>query len=159
MELYLNVDKVPGEVTEAEHKQWIKIHDFNYSVFSESVEDPSDRGKLVSASGRYSVIAVSKDSDTTSPLLQQIASKGDPIATVKIHGCLDSQQKIPQLEIELTNVVICGYSIAAASGGNAMDQVQFRYAKIKVTHRNFDEKGGKKSEPSFTWDLLTKKPA
>lgn len=159
MELYLNVDKVPGEVTEAEHAKWIKIHHFVFGVHSENVEDPSDRGKLVSAAGRYSVLSVSKDSDTTSPLLQQIASKGDHIATVKLHGCLDSQQKIPLIEIELTDVVICGYQINCSSGSPATDAVDFRYGKIKVTHRSFDEKGAKKSEPSFTWDLLSKKPA
>lgn len=158
MELYLNVDKVPGEVTEAEHAQWIKLHSFSFGVASENVEDPAARGKLVSAAGTYSPLNVVKDSDITSPLLQQLASTGTHIATVKLHGCLDTQKKTPSFEIELTDVVISGYSVGGSEGMSPTDSLSFRYAKIKVTHRNFDEKGAKKTEPSFTWDLLKKKP-
>lgn len=159
MELYLNVDKVPGEVTEAEHKEWIKLHAYSYAVMSENVEDPSDKGKLVSAAGRYSPIHVSKDVDITTPTLQQIASDGSHIATVKIHACLDSQKNVPSMEIELTDVVISAYSLAARGGDSPSEELEFRYGKIKVTTRNFDSKGAKVKEPSFTWDLLTKKKA
>ena len=158
MELYMQIDKVPGEVTEQEHNKWIKIHNFSFGVHSEGVEDPSERGKLVSAAGRYTSLDITKDADTTSPLLQQIGSTGTHIATVKMHGCLDTQKKTPQFEIELTDVVISNYGINGSNGVSPSEGISFRYAKIKVTHRNFDEKGAKKSEPSFTWDLLTKKP-
>jgi type VI secretion system secreted protein Hcp len=157
LELYLNIDKVPGEVTEAEHDKWIKLHSYTFGVQSENVEDPSARGKLVSSSGTYSPISVSKDADITSPLLQQIASEGSHIATVKLHACLDTQQKTPALEIELTDVVISEFSVSGSEGMSTQESVGFRFGKIKVTNRNFDEKGAKKTEPSFTWNLLTKK--
>ncbi len=156
MELYLNVDKVPGEVTEQEHDKWIKLHTYAYGVVSESVEDPSARGKLVSATGTYSMLDVSKDADITSPLFQQIASTGAHIAKVTIHACLDTQKKTPSIEIELTDVVIAGYQISGSEGMSPTESISFRFAKIKVTNRNFDEKGAKKSEPSFTWNLLKK---
>lgn len=156
MELYLNVDKVPGEVTEQEHAKWIKLHSYSYGVHSENVEDPSARGKLVSATGTYTTLDVSKDADITSPLFQQIASTGTHIAKVKIHACLDTQKKTPSIEIELTDVVISGFQMTGSEGMSAQESLSFRYAKIKVTNRNFDEKGAKKSEPSFTWDLLKK---
>lgn len=157
VELYMNVDKVPGEVTEAAHSKWIKLHSYGFSVQSENVEDPSARGKLVSASGTYSPLEVSKDADITSPLLQQIASAGTHIAKVQIHACLDNQEKTPSVEIELTDVVISYYTVSGSEGMSPTESLAFRYAKIKVTNRNFDEKGAKKSEPSFTWDLLHKK--
>jgi type VI secretion system Hcp family effector len=158
VELYLNVDKVPGEVTEAEHAKWIKLHSYAYGVASENVEDPSARGKLVSATGTYSPLIVSKDLDITSPLLQQIASTGTHIAKVQLHGCLDTQKKTPACEIELTDVVISSYQVNGSEGMSSQESVEFRYGKIKVTSRNFNEKGAKVSEPSFTWDLLKKTP-
>ncbi len=156
MELYLNIDKVPGEVTEQEHAKWIKLHTYSYGVHSENVEDPSARGKLVSGTGTYSTFDVSKDADITSPLLQQIASTGTHIAKVQLQACLDTQKKTPAIEIELTDVVISAYQISGSEGVSATEGISFRFAKIKVTNRNFDQKGAKKSEPSFTWDLLKK---
>jgi type VI secretion system Hcp family effector len=158
LELYLNIDKVPGEVTESAHAKWIKLHSYNFSVHSENVEDPSARGKLVSATGRYAPLMVVKDTDITSPLIQQLVSAGTHIAKVQVHACLDNEQKTPSIEIELTDVVISTYDVAGAEGMSPNETVGFRYAKIKVTNRNFDSKGAKVTEPSFTWDLLTKKP-
>ena len=159
MELYIQIDKIKGEVTESAHKEWIKIHNYSFGVQSEGVEDPSARGKLVSAAGNYSPIVFHKTTDITSPMLQQLASEGTHIAKVTIHACLDNSAKVPANEIELTDVVISGYAMSASEGGDPSETVELRYAKIKVTSRNFDEKGQKKTEPSFTWDLTQKKKA
>ncbi len=158
MQAYLQVKDVKGPVTEKEHKDWIYIHSFSFGVSNPSSGDPSREGKLVAGGAHYGDISISKYTDVTTPLLASLCSQGKHVPEVKIEVCEDASKVNPILSITLTDCLIS--SVQTSGGGDKpMDSVSVAYAKIKVQTIALDEKGGKKADADYTWDLLTKKLA
>jgi len=158
VQAYLQVKDVKGPVTEKEHKEWIYIHSFSFGVSNPNSGDPSREGKLVAGGAHYSDISLMKYTDVTTPLLASLCSQGKHVPEIKIEVCEDASKVNPVLSITLTDCLISSVQ-ASAGGEKPMDSVSIAFAKIKVHTMALDEKGGKKAEADYTWDLLTKKLA
>jgi type VI secretion system secreted protein Hcp len=159
LQSYLQIDKIKGQVTEKEHKEWIAIHSFSMGLSNAITGDPSKQGKLVGGQVTYQDISVTKDTDTASPLIASLCSKGAPIDKVVIHVCEDTNKVEPVIVITLEKCVISSFAVGGGGGGSPSENVSFAYSKItfEVTHK--DETSKTKATQKYTYDLLQKQVA
>ena len=157
MQAYLQIDKIKGQVTEKEHKDWIAVNSFSFGLANRIVGDPSKQGKLVGGEVSYQDMSFSKETDISSPLIASQCSKGAPIAKIVVHVCEDTDKVEPVVVFTLENCVISSYSMGGGSGGGSpSDAIAIAYSKVtmEVTHK--DEKAKTKATQKYTYDLLEK---
>jgi type VI secretion system secreted protein Hcp len=160
LQTYLQIDKIKGQVTEKEHKDWIALHSFSMGLSNMITGDPSKQGKLVGGQVTYTDVTVTKDSDTASPLIMSQCSKGAPIEKVIIHVCEDTNKVEPVIVVTMEKCVISSFSLGGSSGGGSpTETVTFAFSKITVEVTHKDETSKTKATQKYTYDLLQKQVA
>ena len=134
----LRLEGIPGEVTTKTHAHWIAVTSVNYAA---SVPEST----TTRASGRphFEPITIEKPLDTSSPKLVEALAKGSRIASATIDFTRNgSRGEVVYYRIELTNVVITGYSLNAPAGSTPTENVKLGYAAIKVSVWSVDPRTG-----------------
>jgi type VI secretion system secreted protein Hcp len=159
LQAYMQIDKIKGQVTEKDHKDWIALHSFSFGLANSVTGDPSKQGKLVGGQVSYQDVTVVKDTDTASPLIASQASKGAPIDKIIIHVCEDTNKVEPVMVITLEKCVISGFQVSGGSGGSPSESVSIAFSKITVEVTHKDETSKTKATQKYTYDLLEKQVA
>jgi len=158
---YLNVEGVPGESTDSEHKDWINIKGFSHSVSMTIAEK-----KHYNTPGRPSLrydhgqFIVEKLLDSTTPTLSLYCSNGNMIKTVKVNLCRAIEQKsVPYMQYEMEDVFITKVAAQGFEDGKygnmPFEEVTFYYAKIFWIYTQIDQETGTKSKVVETnWNTV-----
>jgi len=150
-EAYLKIEGIPGEATEAKHKDWIELLGVtNVLLRTVSSDTP---GPVVT-----SELSVVKYLDKASPKLMLACAGGTNISSVQLEFVTTNASRIKFYEIVLSNVVVKSVSTsgtASSAGAEAPEQCNLTFQKIRWA---YTEVGPVSQLPksSFTssWDLL-----
>jgi type VI secretion system secreted protein Hcp len=151
MNIYLNIDNIPGESTDQDHTNWIDVVAFNWSEAASAI-----------IAGRAAAMASIKDfvfvtqTSKASPKLFLAVATGQIFKHAKLE-CWTSGGEASQvefLEFRFDNVIITSYNIAGnAQQYQPLDQFSIAFGKITMTYWPINVDGTQGPPVSAYYDL------
>src|SRR5258708_799316 len=134
---YLQLDGVPGEALEANHKDWIELLSYSHSMTQPVSTTRSSAGGAATGRTQHGDFMITKFVDKASPKLYEAVSNGKHFAKATIDVCRAGGTQVKFLTITLEEIMIS--SISANSGGQAnaegdilpTETVGLNYGKIE----------------------------
>jgi len=156
MPIYLQLDGIPGEATQADHKNWMVIQSMNWDV-SRNMKTPAGSAMNREASEpRISEFTLNKVSDSSSVKLFQEACSGNRGKTAVIHLVSTGDPGETYIEYTLENALIADYQIESY-GRRPVESISLNFTKMQLKYiprGNSNEPG---SPQISSYDLATTK--
>lgn len=159
IDLYLQIEGIKGESTDAGHKDWIECKSAQWEVLQPKSATASTGGGHTAERCEHKDIVIAKLSDLATPLLLQNCSSGRTIPKAKIEFLrADGQgERIKYFEIELENVLISSVSPLVNAGEILSEELALKYSKVKWKYTQQKVAGGSGGNTSGGWDLSANK--
>ena len=176
-DIYLQIDGIKGESTDADHKDWIELLSYSSKVVpppptpvtatakAEPVKQPGPTDGV----SQHGDIVVTKQVDKASPKLYEMVSSGKHIKNVTLEMMRASGDKrVKYMTVEMNQVLISSVSPQTTphdktAGGKASsdlptESVSLNYGTIKWTYTQQKRADGSKGgNVAGGWDLSTGK--
>lgn len=131
VDYYLKIEGIPGESTDAKHKDWIEVLSYNHGL-SQPASALARDGSLVAARVNHQDFTITKRMDKASPLLAKALASGKHFPSITLSLRRAGGDPQPYMRYVLHDCIIT--SIKPVAGDVPMEQVSFNYAKIKWTY-------------------------
>ena len=140
MAAFMKIDGIPGQATDANHKEWILIESFSQPIYRQIAQGARDNERFQSDTKMGDMVVV-RTMDKSSPKLFGFCANGTPIKELLIHatGQAAGDQKV-YLEYKLENVVVSSYSAHGNSETKGSEECTFNCTKIGMTYFTLDPK-------------------
>ncbi len=149
--------KIKGETLTEGHKGsdgWIEIGSVQWGC-GRGIRTPvGSSGKREASAPSVSEVTISKEMDSTSPLLAQEALIGKAVDAVIDLVETGADKLETFLTIKLTNTMISGYSMSSG-GGRPNESISLNFTKIDFTYQGYDDqhKVDNAKKQNFIYDL------
>jgi type VI secretion system secreted protein Hcp len=154
MAIYMKIDGINGDATQAQHKDWIVLHSFQWGI-GRGISTPVGAAQRREASEpSVSEVVITKPLDAASVLLCQEAAIGKDGKTVKIDFCRTDKEGTPYLQVILTNTLISGYSTSSA-GDAPSESISLNFTKVEYSETGPNEKNAGGNPVKFAYNLAT----
>jgi len=155
--LFLQVDGIPGESTDAKHDDWIDVLSFSHGISQPTGVSVTTR---TTERSKHEDFIITKELDKASPKLALACCNGQHILEVVIEVCrADTSEKY--MLYTLTDVIVASISQNGASQGaeaKPIEEVSLRYGRIDWSYTETDPMTGKpKGNVESYWDVETNK--
>ncbi len=153
MAAYIKFDGVDGESKDKGHDKWSDL-----TSFTQIVHKPG-AGATGAARRRGTVmvedIQCCKLLDKSSPKLAEAVCKGKVFPKVEIHVTVSNTDsgRETYYAYALKNVMVTSYSVSGGSQDKPAEQFSLNFEEIKVKYTETDEKGTKKGDVAYGWDV------
>jgi type VI secretion system secreted protein Hcp len=151
VDMFLKLDGIPGDSTDANHKDEIQIESFSWGV--------SNSSRVAAGSGggagkvAFQDFHFTASSSKASPNLMLACANGQHIKTATVTVRKAGQSESEFLKYTLTDVLVSGWADSSTSDGNPEDTFTLNFAKV-VTSFSPTEPTGALAEPVVTsWNL------
>jgi type VI secretion system secreted protein Hcp len=155
MAIYMELDGIKGDVTEAGHKGWIELSSFQWGLGRGIGSPKSSASDRESTEASVSEITVGKAVDEASTNLLRAALWGKgKNATIHFTRTGDDKKQIPYIEYKLENVLLSGYSLSSG-GDRPVESLSLNFTRFEF--QNLDSKpSGEDDQPDrVQYDLAT----
>ncbi|MGE5690093.1 MAG: Hcp family type VI secretion system effector [Pseudomonadota bacterium] len=156
VDLFLKLDGIPGESTDARHKDEIELEAFGWGL---SNQHPAGGGGGGGAGKPLfqPLSAVMRTSRAAPPLVLACAS-GQHLKTAVVTARKSGGQQQDYLVIKLSDVLVSSYHVAGSEGSDApTDQVTLEFARIEIEYRALRPDGSLAPPVRAGWDVKTNK--
>jgi len=142
VDMYMLVDGIPGESTDADHEQWIKLQNFSHGV-SQPVSGVGGTGGLTGGHANFQDFSVVKIIDSATPDLNIKCANGTPISKVEVELCLTTGDKHTFMKYTMEDCIVT----SVAPGGTSTDEIKplenvsFAYGQLKWEYTPIDNDG------------------
>lgn len=155
---FLKIDGVPGESTDAKHKEWIEITSYSSSVAQMAAGERSTGGAATGGRCSHQDISIVKGMDKASPTLNLLCCQGKHIPNVVIELCRATGNKEKYMEYKMEDVIISSVGVGGGGGGLPTESVTFNYGKLTWNYIQTDHKTGEaKGNVEKFWSLIDNK--
>lgn len=161
IEVYLNINNIPGESTARGHENWIDVQSFSWGI-GRAISSPGQPGTAAAA---FQDLGIAKLLDKASPKLYQACCAGDRLSTMTLsvtRVISGLQPPFPQiLEYKFTDVVVTSIKPSGSGSVDALpsEVVVFNFGKIEWTYTRVDPASGNPLDIiSGGWDLVNNRP-
>ena len=152
MPIYMNYNKIPGDVTATGHEKWIELSGLRFGVGRGIASPTGASANRESSAPSVSEIAVTKASDVASPKLYNEALQGEG-QTVQIDFCKTDKGSLEvYTSYILSNCMISGYSVNS-TGDRLGESLSLNYTKLELKNIPMGADGNAGSPESITYDL------
>lgn len=160
-DVYLQIDGIKGESTDAGHKEWIECSDIEWAIMQPRIATASTAGGHTAERAELTDINFYKVSDLASPILMQTCAMGRTIPKAKFEFMRADGAGVPvkYFEIELENVLIGRIAPAITNGDLLGESIGLKFSKIKWKYTQQKIAGGGGGNTSGGWNLATNRPA
>jgi len=161
-DLFLQIDLVEGESTDAQHAKWIDIISYSHSVSQPASSSEISTGGRSSIHCEHSDFTVTKYIDKTTPKLMLYCCNGQYIDKVVLEVCYAAGEKQKYMVYELEDVIVSAVSVSGSveSGiSRPVEEVALNYGKIKWTYTEYDSGGKSKGNVESQWNVETNSPS
>jgi len=151
-DLFLRIEGVDGESTDASHLKWVDVLEYSWGI-----EEVSGGTSRTTGSMEHLNLAVTKTLDKTSPSMAVKCSKFEVIPTVVLAICQAGGDRAQIMRYTLEDVYVKSVHVY----GNAADEIRpveeitFSYRKITWLYTELDATGKAKGNIEFTWNVET----
>jgi type VI secretion system secreted protein Hcp len=158
---FLKIDGIPGESTDAKHKDWIEVTQFNQSMSQPASATASSAGGATAERVDFGTFDIQHLLDKASPKIYEACATGKHIKDVTLEICRAGGDKLKYLEVKLEQVVISSIESSGTAGdGFPTETVKFSYGKIKWTYSQQKRADGTSGgNVNAGWDLTANKVA
>lgn len=147
VDIFLAIDGIPGESTDARHRGEIEVSSFSWGVS----QAPSATGR---AAGKpsFTELVVTSPVSRASPEFWLACASGRHLASAVL-TCRNPSQQHEFLALRLQDVVVASYQSSGTDEQRPLDQIALAFGRIDVSYTGQDATG--RSEPAVTtgWDL------
>lgn len=152
VELFMKIDGIDGESTDANHMRWIEILSYSHRVSTDPGGGASTGGVRRRGQAEHSDFTVTKELDKATPKLNEHCCKGKVFPKVTVEVCLAAGPKSTIMTYELKNCLIRSVSVSCpAEGGMPVETVSFTYEEIEWAYNEIDSMGKSKGRVEATW--------
>ncbi len=144
---FMDIDGVPGQATEKNHKNWVVCEAVQFGV-ARQVSSPD--GRSLPGAPAFSEITLTRRMDISSPDLFLRAAGGQSAPEAVIE--LTNSAGTVVLRIVLKDVAVTSYNVAA-SNQEIMEEIKVTYSKITMTYFAIGADGKVAGQISKTWDV------
>lgn len=155
IDVYLYIDGIKGESADDRHKDWIECKSVSWGVEQPRSATASTGGGHTAERCEHRDIVISKLADLSSPILLQTCAAGRTIPKAKFEFMrADAQgERVKYFEIEIDNVLIGAVSPAVDEGDILMEEVGFKFSRVRWKYTQQKISGGAGGNTSGGWDL------
>ena len=159
--IYVWIDGIPGQATDKDHKYWIDAESISHQIKqsgSMHVGGGGGAGKV-----QYGDFVVLKEIDKASPKLNLLCANGKHISEVIIEktASYTDAGRVTYLQYKLEEVYVTSVdtSFSGDSQETGTETVTLSFGKITCIYTEADQRGKKKGEVAYSWDLQANKEA
>ena len=152
MPIYMQYDKIKGDVTEEGHKDWVEVNSFQWGV-GRGISTPTGAAHNREASApSVSEVTITKPLDkATVPLLTEFYHGHGK--EVKFDFCTTDKAKMRvYMSYTLTDVMLSGYS-TSSGGERPSESLSLNFTKVMTKVITHDPTGKVAESPSITYDV------
>ncbi len=156
------VDGIPGESTDAGHKDWIEVLNYSHELTQPASASASTAGGATSERCQHGDFVFTHYLDKASPKLAEACCKGTHIKEITFELCRAGGDKVKYMEIKLGECVISSIRPVAdpkGAHGFPVETVAINYGTIGWTYtqqKRADGSGG--GNVAAGWSLIENKP-
>jgi type VI secretion system secreted protein Hcp len=156
---FIKIDGIPGESTDAKHKDWIEVVSYNHKIEQPASSTASSVGGATAERVNHGTFNIVHQLDKATPKLLEACCTGKHIKEVVFELCRAGGDKIKYMEIKLEQVLISRVEeVGASEGGFPTETIALSYGKIKWTYTQQKRADGSAGgNVSAGWDLTTNK--
>jgi type VI secretion system secreted protein Hcp len=153
---FLKIDGIPGESTDAKHKDEIEVLSWSWGETQETASSPGGGG---GAAGKVAMtdLHVSANISKASPQLLLACASGKHIKSAVLAGRKGGKAQAEFLTFSLSDVLVSGYQTGGATAEAPLDSISLNFSKIEVTYVQQTAKGGPGTPIRVGWDRKTNK--
>jgi len=154
--MYLQIDGIKGDSTNAAHKDWIELESYSHGVSQPVGASWSAQGAHAGSIAQHSEFSFAKRLDSSSPTLCLYCCKGSAIKKVVFEISRPLGDQTTFMKYTFTDCIVSGISTSGSASEAdpvPMEQVSIRYSKIEWEYTPTDTKGKKQSAVKASWDV------
>jgi len=156
---FLKIDGIPGESTDAAHKNEIEVLSWSWGM---SQSGSALLGPGVTNKAAFKDISITKHVDKASPQLFQACAGGTNIAQVElVLRYPGGTNQVEYLKVKLENVLVSSVKTSGTSSSGdvlPLEEVSFNYGKLRMTYQAVDQSGAPSGLPVLgSWDIVANK--
>ena len=156
MPIYMQYEKIEGDVTSASHEKWIELHSFQWGV-GRGISSKTGRGADREASApSISEITVTKSQDKSTTKLLDEALQGEGKKIQIDFVKTDGKKLETYMFYKLTEAMISGYSISSG-GDRPSESLSLNFTKIEYKAIDMDAANKGAGSASVTYDIAAAK--
>jgi type VI secretion system secreted protein Hcp len=144
--IFLRLDGIPGDATDARHADEIEVMAFSFGLASAGGSPASGAG---SATGKVSFdgLTVVARTGRASPLLMQTCAQGRHLSSGVLTVQRAAEKPVDVMVVRLSDVLVGAYSVSARGGEGSDDEFTLTFGRIE-----YDVFDGQK-HVTASWDL------
>ncbi|QBF32468.1 type VI secretion system tube protein Hcp [Thalassococcus sp. S3] len=154
MPIYMQLDGIPGDATQEEHKNWMDIESLHWNVSRNMNTQAGSTANREASEPTVSELVLTKVTDSSSTKLFAEACTGRLGKNTVIHLVTTGSPGIMYVEYKLTNTLIAEYSVSTA-GDRPMETIRLNFTKMEVKYIPHDENHSPMSPMIASYDLKT----
>jgi len=159
-DLYLQIEGIKGESTDATHQGWIEVDTVSWGITQPRSATASTSGGHTAERCELTEISFVKTADLSSPQLLQHCASGKTIPKAKFEFMrADGNAPIRYYEIELENVLIAHVAPSVGTGAILTESVGLKFSRVRWKYTKQNIGGGSGGSTVGGWDLATNRYA
>ena len=156
MAVYMKFGDIKGNVTEAEHTNWIEINSLQWGV-GRGISTPTGSAQNREASSpSVSEVVITKEMDGSSTGLFLESVKGTKGTEVKIDLVQTGDPSRTFTRYTLTNALVSGYSVSSG-GDRPSESISLNFTKIEFKYIPSKAENAQETPVTVAFDLATAK--
>jgi type VI secretion system secreted protein Hcp len=156
IDMYLKVDGINGESTDANHKNWIDVLSFSWVAQQQgnmSVGGGGGTGKVV-----FQDLQVYALIDKATPAILGYCSAGKHVTKIELSACKAGGSQVEYVNIALEDVLVTSTQFTGVDSNDGINILYtFQASKVQVKYYEQSGQGGKGAESSTGWDIKQNK--
>lgn len=159
-DMYLKIDGITGESTDATHKDEVEILSYSHGVSQTTSATRSTSGGATVERANHQDFTITKYLDSSTPNLNKYCCEGKHIPAIKLtlYRASASEARVAYMKYDISDSIVSSVSVGGGGGDLPVETVTFNYSKIVWTYVPQDEKKGTAGGNLPTgWDLKENK--
>lgn len=137
MPIYLQIEGIPGDATQQDHKGWTDIKSLSWNLVRDIGTKVGSATNREGSQPSFDQVVLFKVSDSSTPKLIADAASGRIGKPVQIHLVTSGNPGNTYLEFTLSNVLIASYGITS-DGDRPMERIALDFTKIETKYTPYD---------------------
>ena len=153
--IFLKIGDIKGESTDDKHKDEIEVFSWSWGVTNAATVGTGGGGGAGKPS--FSDLNFTHRYDRAAPLLWRACAVGQHFTEATLVGTKQGKAAQDYLIVKMSDVVVTSASASDSSGGDAMESVGVKFAKVDVEYKPQKADGSFDASVRFKYDIKANK--